>query len=775
MASISLLEASIAILCFLILFYLLFKKPHDRFPRNWPVVGMLPRLLVSLHQLYDYGVEILEISDLTFLFKGPRFFGMDMLFTVDPANILHIMSSNFSNYIKGSDFQDVFDVFGDGIITTDSELWKNLRKSYQAMVHHQEFQRFSMSTMISKLKDGLVPLLNHFAEEGTTVDLQDLFGRLTFDTILILITGSDPRSLSIEMHEDELAKALDDNWMGLGQEKKMSQANATFDRVCSKYISAKREEIIRSQGVLNGEARYSHKLLKPSDDKFLRDTILAFILAGRDTTASALSWFFWLLSENPIVVAKIRQEIIDNDLPRTTGNGQENLDKLMYLQGALFEATRLYPPVSFGRKSPVKSDVLPSGHKVDANSKIIICLYALGRMRAVWGEDALQFKPERWITENGSLRHEPSSKFIAFNSGPRTCLGKHLAITQMKMVVVEILQNYEVKVIKENPKSYPWNWPVLGMLPGVLVRLHRIYDCSVEVLENSNLTFQFKGPWFSGMDILVTVVPANIHYILSSNFSNYIKGPEFQEIFEAYGDGIINSDSELWRNLRKSSQVIFSHQNFSKSTTRSKLKDGLLPLLSHFADEEMVVDLQDVFQRFMFDTTFIFITGSDPRSLSIEMPEVEFAKALDDVGEAIVYRHITPRFLWKLQKWIGIGTEKKMMKANAVLDRVCAKYISAKREEIRSQENADEESEDLLTSHIKLDASKYELLNPEDDKFLRDFTVAMDLMKTVIVEILQAYEINVVSGQKIEAKPGLILHMKHGLKVTTAKICCSLE
>ncbi|CAN6916467.1 unnamed protein product [Brassica oleracea] len=740
------------------------------------------------------------------------------------------------------------------------------------------------------------------------------------------------------------------NWMGLGQEKKMSQANATFDRVCSKYISAKREEIIRSQGVLNGEGEdlltsfmkldtAKYKLLKPSDDKFLRDTILAFILAGRDTTASALSWFFWLLSENPIVVAKIRQEIIDNDLPRTTGNGQENLDKLVYLQAALFEAMRLYPPVSFGRKSSVESDVLPSGS-----------------MKAVWGEDALQFKPERWITENGGLKHEPSSKFLAFNSGPRTCLGKHLAITQMKTVVVEILQNYEVKVIKgqkiepvlgfilamkhglkkpfsylpfqKTPKSYPWNWPVLGMLPGVLVRLHRIYDCSVEVLENSNLTFQFKGPWFSGMDILVTVVPANIHYILSSNFSNYIKGPEFQEIFEAYGDGIINSDSELWRNLRKSSQVIFSHQNFSKSTTRSKLKDGLLPLLSHFADEEMVVDLQDVFQRFMFDTTFIFITGSDPRSLSIEMPEVEFAKALDDVGEAIVYRHITPRFLWKLQKWIGIGTEKKMMKANAVLDRVCAKYISAKREEIRSQENADEESEDLLTSHIKLDASKYELLNPEDDKFLRDFTVgfmvagrdstactltwffwilsenpnvlskilqeinenapktrsdqdkssylnklvylhaalsesmrlyppipferkspikpdvlpsghkvksninimiflyamgrmkdvwgedarefkperwisetgglrhepsykflsfnagprtclgknlAMDLMKTVIVEILQAYEINVVSGQKIEAKPGLILHMKHGLKVTIAKKCCSLE
>lgn len=148
------------------------------------------------------------------------------------------------------------------------------------------------------------------------------------------------------------------------------------------------------------------------------------------------------------------------------------------------------------------------------------------------------------------------------------------------------------------------------------------------------------------------------------------------------GDGIINTDAEIWRNWRNASQVIFNnqgYQNFSKSTTRRKLKDGLVPLFSHFSDEEMVVDFQDVFQRFMFDTTFIFITGSDPRSLCIEMPEVEFAKALDDVGEAILYRHVTPRFLWKLQKWIGIGTEKNMTKANATFDRISATYISAKR------------------------------------------------------------------------------------------------
>ncbi|XP_023635375.1 alkane hydroxylase MAH1 isoform X1 [Capsella rubella] len=481
MASISLLQVSVAILGFLTLHYFLFKKPHGRFRRNWPVLRMLPALHMALHRIYDYSVKILEISNMTFPFKGPRFAGMDMLITVDPANIHHIMTSNFSNYIKGPAFQDVFDVFGDGIITTDSELWKNLRKSYQAMIHRQEFQRFSM-------------------KKGTSVDLQDVFGRFTFDTILILITGYDPRSLSIEMPEDELAKALDDvgegilyrhvkprflwklqNWVGFGEEKKMTRANATFDRVCAKYISAKREEIKRSQVVTDISVAESgdlltsfiklnttkYKLLNPSDDKFLRDTILTLILAGRDTTASALSWFFWLLSENPKVVAKIRQEAINTDISRT-GNGQEHLDKLVYLHGALCEAVRLYPPVCFGRKSPIKSDVLPSGHKVDANSKIIICLYALGRMRAVWGEDALQFKPERWITENGGIKHEPSFKFLSFNAGPRTCLGKHIAMAQMKIVAVEILQNYDIKVV-QGQKIEPALGIILSMKHGLRI------------------------------------------------------------------------------------------------------------------------------------------------------------------------------------------------------------------------------------------------------------------------------------------------------------------
>ncbi|KAH0901779.1 hypothetical protein HID58_041282 [Brassica napus] len=431
-----------------------FHKSFQSYPWNWPFLGMLPAVLMRLGQIDDI-IWVLEKNNLTFIFRGPWFTRLHGLITVDPANIHHILSSNFSHYIKGPKFKEYFDT----------------------VLNHQGFQNLSMSVTTSKLKDVLLPLFSRFSEDGTVVDLQDVFRRLMFDISLVTITGSDPQSLSIEMPEVEFAKAFDNAgeailfrhiiprflWelqkrMGLGKEKKLTEAGSTFDRICTRYIFAKREEKRSTENDhdhSNGESEdlltshikldtSKYQLLNPSDDKFLRDTIVTFIFAGRDSTSSALTWFFGLLSRNPHVEAKIRQEIRKN-LPIA---GTKFLNKLVYLHGALYETMRLYPPVPFERKSPIKSDVLPSGHKIDANSHVIIPIYALGRMRSVWGQDAWEFKPERWISETGGLRHEPSSKFL----GPRTCLGKHIAMTAMKTVVVEILQNYNIKGHKIEPK-----------------------------------------------------------------------------------------------------------------------------------------------------------------------------------------------------------------------------------------------------------------------------------------------------------------------------------
>ncbi|CAH8360939.1 unnamed protein product [Eruca vesicaria subsp. sativa] len=475
---------------------------------NWPLIGMLPGLLMVLHRIYDFTVELLENSNLTFQFKGPWLTGMDMLVTVDPANIHYMLSSNFLNYNKGPDFKEVFDVFKDVVFNVDAELWKDHRKAAEETLKHQGFARLSVSATRCKLKNGIVPLFDHFAKEGMVLNLQDVFRRFTFDVSMVLITGSDPTSLSIDMPENELDKALTaagegvlyrqlkprflwklQRWMRLGIEKKMVEANDIFHRVCAKYISAKREEV-RLQGIShhsnNEECEdlltsyikldtTNYEILNPSDDRFLKDIILSYIVAGRDTIASALTWFFWLLSQNPNVVAKIRQEINKNLSKSKTGLEKSSFDptdlnKLVYLHAALYEAMRLYPPIPFERTSPVKTDVLPSGHKVHADSKIYILIYVLGRMKAVWGEDASEFKPERWVSNTGSLRHEPSFKFLAFNAGPRSCLGKQLALNLMKTVIVEILQNYDIHVIK-GQKIEPFLGIVLSMKHGLSVTI----------------------------------------------------------------------------------------------------------------------------------------------------------------------------------------------------------------------------------------------------------------------------------------------------------------
>ncbi|CAN7131861.1 unnamed protein product [Brassica rapa subsp. narinosa] len=496
--NIGLIEICTTFILFLVLLgFLHHKKTPKYLPTNWPVLGMLPGLLVHINRIYDAITELLEASNMTFCFKGPWLSGTDILITVDPANIRYILSSNFDNYPKGMEFKQIFEVLGDSIFNVDSELWEDMRNSSHAIFSHQDFQRFWVNTSVSKLNQGLVPILENAVEKNIIVDLQDLFHRFLFDTSSILITGYDPGCLSIEMPKVNFSYAVDgvadglfyrhakpvlfwklQYWIGVGVEKSMRRGIAVFDEMLQKIISAKREEI-KIHGIRDSEGeamdvltyymtidttKYKH--LKPSNDKFIRDTILGVLIAAKDTTSSALSWFFWLLSKNPEAMIKIRQEI-NNKMPKFN---PADLDKLVYLDGAVCETLRLYPSVPFNHKSPAKPDVLPTGHRVDDNWKIVISIYALGRMKSVWGDDAEDFRPERWISDSGMLRHEPSHKFLPFSAGPRSCLGKKLTFLQIKTVAVKIIQKYEIEVV-EGQKSEP--------VPSVLLRMQHGLNVSV--------------------------------------------------------------------------------------------------------------------------------------------------------------------------------------------------------------------------------------------------------------------------------------------------------
>lgn len=122
-----LVYSSLVLFPFLILvsFIICLYKHHNKnyiIPRNWPVLGMLPAMLVSVHRLHDYATELLAYSGGTFLFKGPWLANMNMLATTNPLDIHHMMSKNFSNYSRGHKFLKIFDILGDGFSNTDGEL-----------------------------------------------------------------------------------------------------------------------------------------------------------------------------------------------------------------------------------------------------------------------------------------------------------------------------------------------------------------------------------------------------------------------------------------------------------------------------------------------------------------------------------------------------------------------------------------------------------------------------------------------------------------------------
>nr|GMC93488.1 alkane hydroxylase MAH1-like [Ipomoea batatas] len=213
------------------------------------------------------------------------------------------------------------------------------------------------------------------------------------------------------------------------------------------------------------------------------------------------------------------------------------------------------------------------------------------------------------------------------------------------------------------------------MLPAILQNAHRIHEFVTELVKLGDGTFEFKGPphVFANLDMLLTADPANINHILCKNFSNYPKGPRFRKIFAPLGDGIINTDSDLWELHRKTTLPLMNHPNFRALLERNvaeKIENGLFPVLDHHAEQGFHADLQQIFQRSTFDISCLQFFDVDPGSLCIDSPgDHPFCKAIRDGVNAVLYRHLLPERCWKLQKWFaGIDREKKLSEAEEAVD-----------------------------------------------------------------------------------------------------------
>ncbi|BAT91110.1 Cytochrome P450 [Vigna angularis] len=507
MQDIQIFEIFLAVLVFLLIHSLRQKRLHGLVV--WPVLGMVPSLVTGLRtNLYEWITEALKRQNGTFRFKGPCFSNLNCIVTADPRNMEHLLKTKFPLFPKGGYFRNtVRDLLGDGIFNADDDTWQKQRKIASIEFHSTKFRQLTTESLFELVHYRLLPVLEASVKKSVAIDLQDILLRLTFDNVCMIAFGVDPGCLRLGLPKIPFAKAFEDAteatvfrfvtptcvWkamrlLNLGVERKLKKSIKGVDEFAENVIRTRKKELSlqcedtkNRSDLLTVFMRLKDENGRPYSDKFLRDICVNFILAGRDTSSVALSWFFWLLEQNPEVEENILAEICmlvsqRNDIKREEFDNSlrfrpEEIKKMDYLHAALSEALRLYPSVPVDHKEVVKDDTFPDGTVLKKGTKVIYAIYAMGRMESIWGKDWKEFKPERWLRD-GRFMSESAYKFTAFNGGPRLCLGKDFAYYQMKYAAASIIFRYRVKVVENHPVE-PKLALTMYMKHGLKVNLYR--------------------------------------------------------------------------------------------------------------------------------------------------------------------------------------------------------------------------------------------------------------------------------------------------------------
>jgi cytochrome P450 len=206
-------------------------------------------------------------------------------------------------------------------------------------------------------------------------------------------------------------------------------------------------KLSRSDTFIHALARYTR------DRKVMRDQLTALLLAGRDTTASTLSWLFLELAKNPRVVEKLRAEIVEFLGDRGRAPTYQEVKDMKYLTYTINETLRLYPVVPFNVRSALTDTTLPRGGGVDGTSPVgcpkdTVIGYStlqMQRRRELYPEISASFPydPVDWVPDRWATWTPKAWTFIPFNGGPRICIGQQFAMVEMGYTIIRILQEFD--------------------------------------------------------------------------------------------------------------------------------------------------------------------------------------------------------------------------------------------------------------------------------------------------------------------------------------------
>ncbi|KAF4781289.1 cytochrome P450 [Colletotrichum scovillei] len=459
--------AALVVVAISLLIYTIFGQPKlrrngvplRRPPNTLPLAGNGIIFLRDRQKLFDwftkceqlYGYETLQIS-VPSLPPG--------VIISDPKNLEYVFK-NEGIFAKGEFFKGRSrDLFGNGIINVDGELWKVQRKAGLNFLNTSNLRVLTDVALPQYLSQSVAYLGSQSGND--VVDLQAVFHEITTQLM-------GKMAYNMEMHaEDTFGLAFDyasgataerfqnpmwfltEIFAGARLRKSISVVKSFGQSIVSSAMTDRKASLkpapVVSQDLgsdrLDGISGSLVQSLLDSigDEQLVADAGLNYLSAGKDTTAQALTWTFYLLMQHPEVVAKIREEVdgikkqSEEDTLEKAIAEQGNPNTMPYVFSVFYEALRIFPPIPFEIKQAVQATTLPDGTFLPQNSVVVWCTWAMNRSRTTWGSDADQFRPERWLV-GGKVINKSTSEFPVFNGGPRTCLGKKMA----EIIAVQVI------------------------------------------------------------------------------------------------------------------------------------------------------------------------------------------------------------------------------------------------------------------------------------------------------------------------------------------------
>ncbi|KAJ3109799.1 Protein kinase alk2 [Phlyctochytrium planicorne] len=447
----------------------------QRAPNYIPILGHTFECVKHMNDMNDYFHDCFKVTNnqpvMVQLPRQPTYIVVN-----DPESVEHVLKTKFEIYDKGKYLHDrIHDVLGTGIFNADGESWWKQRKTAANIFNVKNFKEF-VGVVFREEMDVFVDRLSQAATKldasSNVVDLQDLFFRFTLDGFAKIGYGIDLNTLSNSSAKIPFAVNFDESQAHMEKrflnpfwdvEEAITPAGG-IQRAKVKIIREFGEGIVRDR---RREIEENPEEVKKKNDLLtlfmkegeelsndtLVDYVLNFIIAGRDTTAQALSWTFFMLAHHPSVLATLRAEIDQvlgpydpNSTSRRDSPTYDEVKKEMPYANAVFHETlRLFPSVPKEMKQANRDDVLPDGTAVKEGTMLLWSPYAMGRSEAIWGPTASRYDPSRFLSQK-----QPSPfSYPVFNAGPRVCLGKNLAELEGVFVLTSVARLFDFELVDE--------------------------------------------------------------------------------------------------------------------------------------------------------------------------------------------------------------------------------------------------------------------------------------------------------------------------------------